>query len=211
MLLTVKANTSIKDLVIEYIEIVCASGKRISLNWEQSNITKTATGFYAEYLGICFNDKLAKGQLNELSGMQVEVIGLYSEQEGKIDIDVKEMCFYEDEKELFFDHPYQAEDNDAYMELKSNLEKFIKVQIKEDYEKELDAFSENEDEGGLYDIAYDMKPIIEVNEFNPFTDDEKATEDYDLAFDNWYDVFIETTIFPILKRMAYERKEEKYE
>ena len=207
MLLTVKADTSVKDLVIDYIEVICESGRSISLNWEQSNVRKTETGFYADYLGVCFNDKLADGKLHELYGMQVDVIGLYSEQKGKLDIDVKEMYFYEDEKELTFDNPYQTEDNEAYMEFKSNLEKFIKTQVKEDYEKELNAFSEDEDESGLYDIAYDMKPVIEVNEFNPFTDEEKATEDYELAFDDWYDCFIETTIFPILKRMAFERKE----
>lgn len=207
MLLTVKADTSVKDLLIDYIEVICESGRSISLNWEQSNVRKTETGFYADYLGVCFNDKLANGKLHELYGMQVDVIGLYSEQKGKLDIDVKEMYFYEDEKELTFDNPYQTEDNEAYMEFKSNLEKFIKTQVKEDYEKELNAFSEDEDESGLYDIAYDMKPVIEVNEFNPFTDEEKATEDYELAFDDWYDCFIETTIFPILKRMAFERKE----
>ena len=207
MLLTVKADTSVKDLVIDYIEVICESGRSISLNWEQSNVRKTGTGFYADYLGVCFNDKLADGKLHELYGMQVDVIGLYSEQKGKLDIDVKEMYFYEDDKELTFDNPYQTEDNEAYMEFKSNLEKFIKTQVKEDYEKELNAFSEDEDESGLYDIAYDMKPVIEVNEFNPFTDEEKATEDYELAFDDWYDCFIETTIFPILKRMAFERKE----
>ena len=207
MLLTVKADTSVKDLVIDYIEVICESGRSISLNWEQSNVRKTETGFYADYLGVCFNDKLANGKLHELYGMQVDVIGLYSEQKGKLDIDVKEMYFYEDDKELTFDNPYQTEDNEAYMEFKSNLEKFIKTQVKEDYEKELNAFSEDEDESGLYDIAYDMKPVIEVNEFNPFTDEEKATEDYELAFDDWYDCFIETTIFPILKRMAFERKE----
>ena len=207
MLLTVKADTSVKDLVIDYIEVICESGRSISLNWEQSNVRKTETGFYADYLGVCFNDKLADGKLHELYGMQVDVIGLYSEQKEKLDIDVKEMYFYEDEKELTFDNPYQTEDNEAYMEFKSNLEKFIKTQVKEDYKKELNAFSEDEDESGLYDIAYDMKPVIEVNEFNPFTDEEKATEDYELAFDDWYDCFIETTIFPILKRMAFERKE----
>lgn len=207
MLLTVKADTSVKDLVIDYIEVICESGRSISLNWEQNNVRKTETGFYADYLGICFNDKLANGKLHELYGMQVDVIGLYSEQKGKLDIDVKEIYFYEDDKELIFDNPYQTEDNEAYMEFKSNLEKFIKTQVKEDYEKELNAFSEDEDESGLYDIAYDMKPVIEVNEFNPFTDEEKATEDYELAFDDWYDCFIETTIFPILKRMAFERKE----
>lgn len=209
MLLTVKADTSVKDLVIDYIEVICESGRSISLNWEQSNVRKTETGFYADYLGVCFNDKLADGKLHELYGMQVDVIGLYSEQKEKLDIDVKEMYFYEDEKELTFDNPYQTEDNEAYMEFKSNLEKFIKTQVKEDYKKELNAFSEDEDESGLYDIAYDMKPVIEVNEFNPFTDEEKATEDYELAFDDWYDCFIETTIFPILKRMAFERKEGK--
>lgn len=207
MLLVVKAETSIKDLVIDYIDVICASGKTISLNWEQSDVSKTSTGFYAEYLGVCFDDKLAKGQLSELREMHVDVIGLHSEQEGKLDIDVKEMCFYEDEKELIFSNPFQTEDNDACTDFKINLEKFIKALVGESYEKELDAFLKEEDEGGLYDISYDIKSLIEVNEFNPFTDEEKETEDYELAFDDWYDCFIESTIFPILKSIAYNRKE----
>ena len=209
MLLMVKANTGVKDLIIEYIEITNELGKNITLNWGQSEVTRTDTGFEGSYLGVCFGEKLADGKLSELYGMTVDAIGLYSEQKGKLDIEVTEMYFYEDDKDLTFENPYRAEDNEAYMEFKSNLEKFIKTQVKEDYEKELNAFSEDEDESGLYDIAYDMKPVIEVNEFNPFTDEEKATEDYELAFDDWYDCFIETTIFPILKRMAFERKEGK--
>ena len=161
MLLTVKADTSVKDLVIDYIEVICESGRSISLNWEQSNVRKTETGFYADYLGVCFNDKLADGKLHELYGMQVDVIGLYSEQKGKLDIDVKEMYFYEDDKELTFDNPYQTEDNEAYMEYKSNLEKFIKTQVQDCYEEDFEAFSEDGDESGIYDIVYDMIPLIE--------------------------------------------------
>ena len=104
--------------------------------------------------------------------------------EGKLDIDVKEMCFYEDEKELIFSNPFQTEDNDACTDFKINLEKFIKALVGESYEKELDAFLKEEDEGGLYDISYDIKSLIEVN-----------------------DCFIESTIFPILKSIAYNRKE----
>ena len=209
MLLTVKAKTSVKDLVIDYIQITTETGQSIALNWEQSHVTRTDTGFDAEYLGVCFDEKPADGKLMDLAGMAVDVIGLYSEQKGKLDIEVTEMHFYEDDKDLTFEDLYRAEDNEAYMEFKDNLEKFIKTQVKEGYEKELNAFSEDEDESGLYDIAYDMKPVIEVNKFNPFTDEEKTTEDYDLAFDDWYDCFIETMIFPILRRIAYERKEGK--
>ena len=75
-------------------------------------------------------------------GMQVDVIGLYSEQKGRLDIDVKEMYFYEDDKELTFDNPYQTEDNEAYMEYKSNLEKFIKTQVQDGYEEDFEAFLE---------------------------------------------------------------------
>lgn len=207
MLLTVKADTSVKDLVIDYIEVICESGRSISLNWEQSNVRKTETGFYADYLGVCFNDKLANGKLHELYGMQVDIIGLYSEQKGKLDIDVKEMYFYEDEKELTFDNPYQTEDNEAYMEFKSNLEKFIKTQVQDGYEEDFEAFSEDGDESGIYDIVYDMKPLIEENEFNPFSEEERKTQDYGKAFDEWFDCFVESTLFPLVKKIAYERME----
>lgn len=168
---------------------------------------KTETGFYADYLGVCFNDKLADGKLHELYGMQVDVIGLYSEQKGKLDIDVKEMYFYEDDKELTFDNPYQTEDNEAYMEYKSNLEKFIKTQVQDGYEEDFEAFSEDGDESGIYDIVYDMKPLIEENEFNPFSDEERKTQDYGKAFDEWFDCFVESTLLPLVKKIAYERME----
>ena len=45
MLLTVKAKTSVKDLVIDYIQITTETGQSIALNWEQSHVTRTDTGF----------------------------------------------------------------------------------------------------------------------------------------------------------------------
>ena len=211
MLLMVKANTSVKDLIIEYIEITNELGKNITLNWEQSEVTRTDTGFEGSYLGVCFGEKLADGKLSELYGMTVDAIGLYSEQKGKLDIEVTEMYFYEDDKDLTFENPYRAEDNEAFVELRSKFEKFVKEQIEPSDEEFFTAFTENEDESGLYDIAYNLKPIIQDNEFNPFSADERASEDYDQALDDWFDGFIESDILPILRRVAYERKEGNYE
>lgn len=211
MLLMVKANTSVKDLIIEYIEITNELGKNITLNWEQSEVTRTDTGFEGSYLGVCFGEKLADGKLSELYGMTVDAIGLYSEQKGKLDIEVTEMYFYEDDKDLTFENPYRAEDNEAFVELRSKFEKFVKEQIEPSDEEFFTAFTENEDESGLYDIAYNLKPIIQDNEFNPFSADKRASEDYDQALDDWFDGFIESDILPILRRVAYERKEGNYE
>ena len=121
------------------------------------------------------------------------------------------MYFYEDDKDLTFENPYRAEDNEAFVELRSKFEKFVKEQIEPSDEEFFTAFTENEDESGLYDIAYNLKPIIQDNEFNPFSADERASEDYDQALDDWFDGFIESDILPILRRVAYERKEGNYE
>ena len=93
------------------------------------------------------------------------------------------------------------------MQYKSNLEKFIKTQVQDGYEEDFEAFSEDGDESGIYDIVYDMKPLIEENEFNPFSEEERKTQNYGKAFDEWFDCFVESTLFPLVKKIAYERME----
>ena len=90
---------------------------------------------------------------------------------------------------------------------KEKFEKFVREQVGQGYKNELRAFSENEDDSGLYDIAYDMKWSVLSNDFAPFDWEEKPFESFGRAYDNWYDCFVKSDILPVLKRIAYEAKE----
>ena len=64
--LTVVARTDVKDLVIDYIDVITQDGKVLSLNWEWSSVTRVVGGFMAEYVGVCFGKESAKGKMKEL-------------------------------------------------------------------------------------------------------------------------------------------------
>ena len=100
MILYLKAATSVPDLVIDYIEVELQNKKTVSLNWDESCIDRTKSGFYAKYKGVYFNEEYANGKLSELEGMKVIEIGLYSETEGTGGITVLEMLFEDDGREL---------------------------------------------------------------------------------------------------------------
>ena len=81
MTLILQGTTKTKDLIIDYIEVQLSSGKTVSLNWDESGIDRTPEGFDAKYKGIYLNGEYANGRLDELRGMQVVDLGLYSESE----------------------------------------------------------------------------------------------------------------------------------
>ena len=49
MVLCVNVKTKIKDLVIEYIEVVLKNGQFVNLNWDYSEIEREEDGFSAFY------------------------------------------------------------------------------------------------------------------------------------------------------------------
>ena len=51
MVLCVNVKTKIKDLVIEYIEVVLKNGQFVNLNWDYSEIEREDDGFSAFYRG----------------------------------------------------------------------------------------------------------------------------------------------------------------
>ena len=113
MILYLKAATSVPDLVIDYIEAVLQNGKTVSLNWDESSIDRTSRGFYARYKGVYFNEEYANGKLDELLGMKVAEIGLFSEIENTGGIDILEMLFEDDDRELEIAPPiYSTERSD---------------------------------------------------------------------------------------------------
>ena len=47
MILYLDARTTVKDLIIDYIEVELANGETASLNWDESEIERTGNGFSA--------------------------------------------------------------------------------------------------------------------------------------------------------------------
>lgn len=87
----------------------------------------------------------------------------------------------------------------------SKLKTFIEEQLAPSDYFLLIAFGDDNDDSGLYDIAYSLKAFVQNNEFNPFDEDERKSDIYGRAFDEWYDIFIESDILPMLKHIAYTR------
>ncbi len=210
MNLNVTVKTTVKDLVIDFIEVINTEGKDFFLGWDESFVEKTEDGFQAQYKKVNFDDKYAPESFSDLIGMKVNIIGLYSEQKGPIDIDITEMDFEITTRKgkiqsLTFTDVYQTADNDKETSFRDNLGAFIEKEATADVQELLDAFSTAaDDDSGLLQLAYDFKPDISEGELNPFTDEQKRNEDYGLIFDDWYDCLVEELLIPILKRTAYK-------
>ena len=77
MVLCVNVRTKIKDLVIEYIEVVLKNGEFVNINWDYSEIERTHEGFTAFYRGICFGEEYARDCIDKLEDLSIACIGLY--------------------------------------------------------------------------------------------------------------------------------------
>ena len=95
MKLYVVAKTSIKDLVIDFIEIVNEKGQTISLNWEESSVERVKDGFESCYEHVVSGEDEIFN-IDDLLEMRVVGIGLYSDTKKILDIDIKEMGFVDD-------------------------------------------------------------------------------------------------------------------
>ena len=111
MILSVDVTTSSPDLFIDFIEVRLKSGQTVSLNWDESEIERTETGFSARYKGVCFGEEYANGRIRELQNLKVDEVGLYSESGEVTDCTIDEMVFEDGDSEpLVFSNPfcYQA-------------------------------------------------------------------------------------------------------
>ena len=52
MILYLDARTTVKDLMIDYIEVELANRETASLNWDESDIGRADDGFSARYKGV---------------------------------------------------------------------------------------------------------------------------------------------------------------
>ena len=207
--LTVVARTDVKDLLIDYIDVISKDGKLLSLNWDYSSVTRVVGGFMAEYVGVCFGEESAEGKIKELENMKVYHVGLYSEKEKKLGVTIDAISFSEGEETLEFTSVYSTDDDSELSKFIIAVERFLKENLQSGAYEKLDAYLLDgfSDDSGLYDISYDMKPLVQASNLNPFNQ-RKSIDDYGVMFDDWYDELVEEMLVPFLKRNARERWEE---
>lgn len=105
MILYLKAESDIPDLMIDFIEVKLKSGKIISLTWDESEFDREDGQFEARYKGVYFNDEYGNGRLPELKDMEVQHIELYSECEDVSSFKLRELSFHDGEESLVFSYP----------------------------------------------------------------------------------------------------------
>jgi len=98
MILFFDAKTPVRDIFIDYIEVILASGEQVSLNWDYSGIDRTPDGFSAKYSGVYFGEEYANGRIEELKELTIVEIGYYTEMTDiPVSIEVETMYFVENE------------------------------------------------------------------------------------------------------------------
>lgn len=105
MVLYLKAESDIPDLMIDFIEVKLQSGKVISLTWDESEFDREDGHFEARYKGVYFDDVYGNGRLPELKDMEVQHIELYSECEDVSSFKLRELSFLDGEESLVFSYP----------------------------------------------------------------------------------------------------------
>ena len=204
MVLCVNVKTKIKDLVIEYIEVVLKTGELVNLNWDYSEIEREEDGFSAFYRGVYFGEEKAKDCISRLEDLSIACIGLYSEESGPWDIHLDQLDFDDGGKNLIVENlNYDTEDGEETVKTYCRLADFAREWLAEHRYDLKDYFNvrnpdDSADLGDLFDVAYDMKGDVEKSRFNPYPDDGRA-------FDDWYDGFIER-LHTVLRLIAYENE-----
>ncbi len=84
MRLYVTAKTTMRDMVIDYMDVLLADGREVSLNWDESEFFVEDGVFTARYKGVYFDEEYANGQINALKDMEARYIGIYAEEKGRI-------------------------------------------------------------------------------------------------------------------------------
>ena len=95
MVLYLTANTPVPKVYVDFIEVLLNDGSTVSLNWDESGIDWTPDGFSARYKGVYFDEEYANGKMEQLHGLKVTAVGLYSEFAKSGDFTIEEMIFEE--------------------------------------------------------------------------------------------------------------------
>lgn len=105
MRLYLSAKTDIPDVVVDFIAVRLNTGEEVSLNWDESGISRCDDGFEARYNGVCFGENYANGMIDVLHGLQIVDIGFYTEAAGSFHFEIEEMEFEDDDKTLTIQNP----------------------------------------------------------------------------------------------------------
>lgn len=95
MILYVTARAGLPDLTVDFIEVRLATGEIVSLTWDESEYGWDGDVFTARYKGVCFGENYANGRVEELHGMEIAQIGVYTEygEADKTEIEITTMEF----------------------------------------------------------------------------------------------------------------------
>ncbi len=93
MILYLTAHTDLRDVLIDFIEIELITGKTVSLIWDESDIERTPEGFSSRHKGVYFDEEYANGKIEQLCGMKIANIGIYTESDAPFEITITEMEF----------------------------------------------------------------------------------------------------------------------
>lgn len=103
MILYVNAKTSVKDLLIESMDVKLSDGRNVLLTWDESDISRDEEGFSARYKGVYIDDSYANGKINELKDMKIIEVTLDTDFDMKEDdFSITEMIIWDDGEKLFF-------------------------------------------------------------------------------------------------------------
>ncbi len=116
MTLYLYVETDIEDAMIDFIEIRLNTGVVVSLNWDETELTRTSGGFEARYKGVYFGEDYANGRICELEGSVITAVQVYTETEGKEHITFKRMDFYDNEESMVFAPPIYEENYELIFE-----------------------------------------------------------------------------------------------
>jgi hypothetical protein len=127
MVLYLKAESDIPDLMIDFIEVKLQSGKVISLTWDESEFDRKDGYLDARYKGVYFDDEYGNGRLPELKGMKIQHIELYSECEDVSSFKLRELSFHDGEESLVFSYPgvLPERSSDALGECTNQIQKTV--------------------------------------------------------------------------------------
>lgn len=97
MNLYLTAHTDLKDVLIDFIEVELTTGKIISLTWDESDIERTSEGFSSRHKGVYFDEEYANGKIEQLRGMKIANIGIYTESDAPFEVIITEMEFVDEQ------------------------------------------------------------------------------------------------------------------
>ncbi len=107
MRLCLKMKTNADDLRVEFLEVRLKSGRLVTVDYDSSEYY-TENGYrMSMHKGVCANEEYLNGRLNELEGMQVIGVGLYSEKHSTIDFELVELTIDDDGKTLTLTNVYR--------------------------------------------------------------------------------------------------------